>query len=107
MQSSHHEISFLQFSKFFGKTPNISEYLILVNHNTKSQERIQKLFSFLFDISTMKISVFSLHFLFRLFQRLRKIPNVNHRGILSYHDLELEQIPPESDTVEEIIFSTT
>ena len=60
MQSSHHKISFLEFSKFSEKLQIYVNTLALRTvissfNNPPLQEIIQKLFSFLFDISTAKI----------------------------------------------------
>ena len=60
MQSSHHKISFLEFSKFSGKLQlslNTLALLTIISsfNNDPGQEVMQKLFSFLFDIFTTKI----------------------------------------------------
>ena len=60
MQSSHHQISFLEFSKF---SENLQIYvntlalqtIISISTNPPGQEVMQKLFLFLFDISTPKM----------------------------------------------------
>ena len=59
MQSSHHKISFLEFSKFSEKL-QICQYISFAKHNIKfqqppGQEIMEKLFSFLFDISAAKM----------------------------------------------------
>ena len=66
MQSFHHKISILQFSKFSEKTPNICEYISLANHNIKFQQspwtrksNNAKIILFLFDTSTSKMQSFN------------------------------------------------
>ena len=60
MQSSHHKISFLEFSKFSEKLQIYVNTLALqtiisISTNPPGQEVMQKLFSFLFDLSTTKM----------------------------------------------------
>ena len=60
MQSSHHKISFLEFSKFSEKLQIYVNTLALqtiisISTNPPGQEVMQKLFLFLFDISTAKM----------------------------------------------------
>ena len=60
MQSSHHKISFLEFSKFSEKLQMYVNTLALqtiisISTNQPGQEVMQKLFLFLFDISTAKM----------------------------------------------------
>ena len=60
IQSSHHKISFLEFSKFSEKLQIYVNTLALqtiisISTNPPGQEVMQKLFLFLFDISTSKM----------------------------------------------------
>ena len=60
MQSSHHKISFLEFSKFSEKLQIYVNTLALqtiisISNNPPGQEVMQKLFQFLFDIFTAKM----------------------------------------------------
>ena len=60
MQSSHHKISFLEFSKFSEKLQIYVNTLALqtiisISNNPPGQEVTQKLFQFLFDIFTAKM----------------------------------------------------
>ena len=60
MQSSHHKFTFLEFSEFSGKLQIYVNTLALqtiisISTNPPGQEVMQKLFLFLFDISTAKM----------------------------------------------------
>ena len=60
MQSSHHKFTFLEFSEFSEKlqiyvSTLALQTIISITTNPPGQEEMQKLFLFLFDISTAKI----------------------------------------------------
>ena len=97
LQSSHHETSVSVIFQIFTKTPNICQYISLVNHNIKFQqppgpEIMQELFSSLFDISTTKLQ--SSHHetsVSAIFQFFTKTPYICQYISFANHNIKFQQ----------------